>query len=478
MELIRYVHVLRRRLWMIVICPIVAALAAGIVSFALPPVYEAQVVLLVRPAQPLASSDPTVAALTADQISSTYAALMKEPPLLESVSADLGLKITPANLANEIKVTPETGTTILDVSVQDTNPAVARDVANRLVADFIVEIKGMQQQETQLPNARTGDNLVVVSPAVLPDKPVSPTKTLNVAIAFAAGLLIALGIAFLLDYLDQSIKSDEELTERLGLIPMGHIAFAPAGNARRAELVALDTHSPASEAYRALRTNLMFSTIDQELKTIVVTSSAPDEGKSRTAANLAVVLAEAGHKTLLIDADFRRPSLHKIFGRIRNVGLSNLILQDVAENEAITAVEKVPNLWLVTSGPIPPNPSELLGSGRFKELIARLRSAFTYVILDTPPVNAVTDAAILAAAANGTILVVEQGVTTFPALMHAKQLLDRVGAHTIGVVMNKVRASAGSYSYEYGNYGTPPKQSAEREPREPSESEPRITVRG
>lgn len=480
MELIRYVRVLRRRLWMIVICPIFAALAAGIVSFALPPVYEAQVVLLVRPAQPLQGSttDPAVAALTSAEISSTYASLMTKRPLLESVSADLGLKITPVNLAKEIKVTPETGTTILDVSVQDTNPALARDLANRLVADFIVEIKGFQQQEAQVPNARTGDNLVVVSPAVQPDTPVSPNKTLNVAIAFAAGLLVALGIAFLLDYLDQSIKSDEELTERLGLIPMGHIAFAPAGKARRAELVALDTHSPASEAYRAVRTSLMFSTIDQELKTLVVTSSAPEEGKSRTAANLAIVLAEAGHKTLLIDADFRRPSLHKFFGRIRNVGLSNLILQDVAENEAITAVEKVPNLWLVTSGSIPPNPSELLGSGRFKELMARLRSAFTYVILDTPPVNAVTDAAILAAAANGTILVVEQGVTTFPALGHAKQLLDRVGAHTIGVVMNKVRASGGSYSYEYGNYGTRPKQSAEREPREPSESEPRITVRG
>ena len=478
MELIKYVRVLRRRLWMIVICPIVAALVAGIASLALPPVYEAQVVLLVRPAQPLASTDPTVAALTSAQISQTYASLMTERPLLESVSADLGLKIQPEVLAQKITITPEPNTTILDVNVQDTNPALARDLANRLVADFITEVKQMQQQETQVPNARTGDNLIVVSPAVVPTAPISPNIRRNVAIAFAAGLLVALGIAFLLDYLDQSIKSDEDLTERLGLISIGHVAFTPGGKGRRAELVALDSQSPASEAYKTLRTNLLFSTIDQELKTIVVTSSGPGEGKSRTAANLAVVLAEAGHKTLLIDADFRRPSLHKIFGRIRNVGLSNLILQDVAENEAITAVEKVPNLWLVTSGPTPPNPSELLGSGRIKELMARLRGAFTYVILDTPPVNAVTDAAILAAAANGTILVVEQGRTTFPSLEHAKQLLDRVGAHTLGVVMNKVRASAGSYSYEYGNYETPPDQHGKPAPQQASDSEPRITVRG
>jgi len=456
MELIRYVRILRLRLWMIIVFPIVAALAAAMVSLALPAVYDAQVVLLVRPAQPLASTDPSVAALTSDQISRTYATLMTERPLLETVSADLGLNIKPVDLAKKIKVTPEPNTTILDVNVQDTDPTLARDLANRLVADFIVQVKQIQQQEAQTPNARSGDNLVVVSPAILPDRPVSPNVPLNVSIAFAAGLLLALGLAFLLGYLDQSIKSDEELTESLGLTSIGHIGFAPALKGTRTELVALDGRSPASEAYKVLRTSLMFSTIDQDLNTIVVTSPGPEEGKSRTAANLAIVLAEAGHKTLLVDADFRRPSLHKIFGRDRNVGLSNLILEDVPENQVITEVKMAPNLRLLTSGPIPPNPSELLGSGRVRELMARLRKAFTYVILDTPPVNAVTDAAILATAANGTILVIEQGVTTLAALRHAKQLLDRVGAHTVGVVINKARASPGSYPYEYGNYGTRP----------------------
>jgi receptor protein-tyrosine kinase len=474
MVLIRYVRVLRHRLWMIVMCPVVAALAAGVVGLLQAPVYEAHVSLYVRLAQPLTSSDPTATALTSDQILHTYASLVTERPLLDSVISELGLKISPQDLANEIKVTPVPNTTKLDVAVADTNPLIARDVANRLVADLISEVKQIEQQEAQLPNARSGDNLIVVSPAITPTGSISPNIPRNVAIAFALGLLTALGIAFLLDYLDQSIKSDEEVLLRLGLTSIGHIAYAPAAKGRRAELIALDTQSPASEAYRALRTSLMFSTIDQELRTIVVTSAAPGEGKTRTAANLAVVLADAGHKTVLIDADFRRPSQHKIFGRIRNVGFSNLILQDVAESEAIIAVDKVPNLWLITSGPIPPNPSELLGSGRVKELIARLSGTFTYVIFDTPPVNAVTDAAILAAGANGTILVVEQGRTTFPALRHAKQLLDRVGAPTIGVVMNKVRASAGSYSYEYGHYGTPAEVSPVLDPRPISEPEPRV----
>ena len=454
MNLRRYGRVLRHRWWMIVICPIVAALAAGAVSLVLPPVYEAHVALLVRPAQPLATTDPGVASLTTDQISKTYAALMTERPLLVLVSKQVGLTIRPEDLAKEINVTPQPNTQILDVAVRDTNPALARDLANQLVADLVDEVKGFQKLETQNPNSRSGDDLVVVSPAVLPDRPVSPNVPLNVVIACVAGLLATLGIAFLLDYLDQSIKSDEELSERVGLVAVGHIAFVPAGQGKGGELVTLDASSHASEAYKALRTSLLFSAIDQDLKVIVITSAEQGEGKSRTAANLAVALAHAENKTLLVDADFRRPSQHRIFGRIRNVGLSNLILRDVNPDEAISSVEAVPNLWLLTSGPTPPNPSELLGSGRMKELMAQLSEAFSYVIVDTPPVNAVTDASILAASASGTILVVEQGRTTVPALLHAKQVLARVRAHTIGAVINKVRAHTGAYSYDSGYYAS------------------------
>ena len=345
MELIRYTRVLRRRLALIVICPIVAALAAGIISFVLAPVYEAQVVLVVSPAQLLPSADPTTAALTSDQIIQTYASLVTQRPVLEKVISDLGLNTKPVDLAKKIKVTPVPSTEILNVTVQDTNPALARDTANQLVADFIDRVNQIQKLGTQ---SSTPDNLYIFSNAILPDKPVFPNIPLNIAVAFAAGLVFSIGLAFLLDYIDQSIKSDDELTERLGLFSIAHVAFAPAGKGKRAELVALDGQSPASEAYRALRTNLLFSAIDQKgLKTIVVTSSGPGEGKSRTAANLAVVLAHAGQKTVLIDADFRRPSLHKIFGRIRNVGLSNLAVQDVAEEEATSVVDEVPNLGLL-----------------------------------------------------------------------------------------------------------------------------------
>jgi polysaccharide biosynthesis transport protein len=449
MELSRYIRIVRRRLWMIVALPIVAALSAGFVSFLLPPVYEAHVSVYVRLAQPLVSTDPTGVSLNSDQVVRTYASLVTERQLLQSVINELGLKITPEDLSKEITATPVPNTTKLDVAVRNTNPALARDLDNSLVADLIAEVNQFQQQASQTSNSATRDNLFVVSPAVLPDRPVSPTKLVDVMLAFGAGLVVALGVAFLVDYLDQSIKNDDELTERLGLLTLSHIAFVPPVTAKRGELVALDAQSNSAEAFKALRTSILFATLDEDQKEIVVTSAGPGEGKSRTAANLAVVLAQAGHKTLLIDADFRRPSQHKIFGRVRNVGLSNLILRDAIESEAVVAHDPVPNLWVLTSGPPPPNPSELLGSGRMRELIIKLRGFFAYVIIDTPPINFVTDALILAANANGTVLVVEQGRTTYPALKRAQQMLGRVRARTLGAVMNKVRTSSGAYAYGY-----------------------------
>jgi capsular exopolysaccharide synthesis family protein len=455
---------------MIVACPLLAAVAAAAVSFALPPVYEAKVDLAVRPALFLPTTDPNAASVSSSQILATYALFMTEPLVLNKVIADLGMNNSSDELVKEVKVTPDNVALVLHITVQDTDPARARDVANTVVADFMSAVKQIQQVESQAPNARTADNFVVLSPAALPKQPVSPNKVLNIAVAFMAGFIVALGLSLLLDNLDQSVKSDEELTERLGLISLGHVPFLVASKGRGGELVTLDAQSHAAEAYKALRTSVLFSGVEREFRELVVTSAEMGEGKSRTAANLAVVFAQAGYRTLLIDADFRRPSQHRIFGRVRNVGLSNLILQDATEAEAITEVQAVANLSLLTSGPIPPNPSELLGSGRMRELLARLRGYFAYVIIDTPPVNAVTDAPILAAYANGTILVIEQGGTVFPALGRAKGMLDRVGAHTIGAVMNKVRASAATYAYEYGYYATPQAEQETPELKRPSES--------
>jgi succinoglycan biosynthesis transport protein ExoP len=454
----RYLRILRRSLWILILCPLVSAVVAGGVSTQLRPVYEAHVALLVRPAQVL-PVDTGVAAVTSDQISRTYAQLMVQRPLLEEVIKDLNLNTTSDKVAKQVRVTPQPNTTILDVAASSTNPQLARDVANTLVNDFITQMKDIQSQEQTQQNSRPQDNLVVVSPAVTPDKPVSPNILLNTLLAAAAGLLVAGGIVVMREYIDQTVKSDEELIRRTGLVPIGHIAYAPAPRVKRGELVVLDPSSTVAEAYRALRTNLLFSSLDRELKTIVVTSPAPGEGKSRTIANLAVALAQAGYSTLLIDADFRRPSQHRIFGRVRNVGLSNLMIQDIPENELVNAVADVTNLHFIASGPTPPNPSELLGSARMRSILAQLRSRFHYVLIDTPPVNVVTDASVLAASADGVVLVAESGRTTYPGLLHAREAIQRVGGTILGVVVNKLRSGASAYYYdgyyqEYGYYAS------------------------
>src|SRR6266851_2207999 len=456
MELIRYWRVMRRWAWLIIACPLVAALAAGVISLQLPKVYEAQVSLLVRPAQPL-SVVPGSAPLTADQVLRTYARLMTERPILERVISDEALGTDPVKLSRQITVTPEPSTTILDVAVRDTDPDRARRTANTLVADFLADVKAIQRSEANAPTASSADNLVVKSPAILPTEPVSPRPLLNIALAVLAGLAVGAGLAFLLDYMDQSVRSDEILRERVGLVPLGHISFVPAKPDRRGELLTLGGDAPVVEAYKALRTNLLFSSVDKEVKTIVITSAGPNEGKSRTAANLSIVLAQAGHPTLLVDADFRRPSQHRIFGRVRNVGLSNLIVQDMPEAALFVPDEQVKDLVILASGPTPPNPSELLGSAQMNGLLARFRKHFDYVVIDTPPVNAVTDATVLAANTDAAILVVDTNKATYTAVQHAKQALDRVGGKVLGSVMNKMKAAGGNYYYDaYAyNYGHP-----------------------
>jgi len=469
MELISYGRVIRRWAWLIILCPFVAALVAGVLSFTLPKTYEAKVALLVRPAQPL-SGDPSVAALTADQILRTYASWMTKPPVLQKVISDLNLRTDTTALSKQITVTPEPNTTILDIAVRDGDAATAVKIANTLADDFIAQVK-----DTQQATASSKDNFVVVAPAVQPTQPVFPKPLLNIALGLFVGLIAGLGLAFLLDYLDQSVRSDEILRERTGLVPLGHIAFTLAKSERRGELVTLDGDSPVVEAYKALRTNLLFSSVDRELKTIVVTSAVANEGKSRTAANLAIVLAQAGHPTLLVDADFRRPSQHRIFGRVRNVGLSNMFVQDMPEGSLFVTDEQVPGLVVLASGPTPPNPSELLGSAQMKALLARFRQGFDYVVMDTPPVNAVTDASVLASMSDAVIVVVETNKATYPGVHHAKQSLERVGAKVLGSVMNKMRPAGGSYYYYQYGYSSSAAPNG-KAPASPAASEPKTPV--
>ena len=213
------------------------------------------------------------------------------------------------------------------------------------------------------------------------------------------------------------------------------------------QLIALrDPRSPAAEAYRALRTNIQFSSLDKPLRTLLATSTAPDEGKSTTIANLAVTMAQSEQRVVLVDCDLRRPSLHTMFGLPNDEGLTSLMLQ---ENGRMPVQQtEVPGLLVLTSGPLPPRPADILGSRRMEAVIAQLREQADIVLFDTPPVNAVTDAAVLATKVDGVLLVFRVGATKRDRAREARRLLDKVNANYVGVVLTDVKGED-SYSY-YG----------------------------
>ena len=206
--------------------------------------------------------------------------------------------------------------------------------------------------------------------------------------------------------------------------------------------------SRTAEAFRTLRTNIQFSSLDKEIKTIVITSSGSGEGKSTVMSNLAITMAESGKKVILVDCDLRKPSIHKKMGITNSVGLTNILVQDVKKQECVFATT-VNNLYILTSGPVPPNPAELLGSKKMRNFIEELKSEFDLVLIDAPPVLAVTDAQILSTITDGVIFVASYGEAQKNALVDAKQLIDKVGGKILGIVFNKVPEAASGY---YGKY--------------------------
>lgn len=211
--------------------------------------------------------------------------------------------------------------------------------------------------------------------------------------------------------------------------------------------------SPTAEAYRTLRTNIQFSSIDSTIKSIVFTSSGPNEGKSTISVNTAVTMAQAEKKVLLIDCDLRKPKVHTFFNIRNGQGLTNILVEDLDYKKAINKIDNMDSLHVLTSGPIPPNPSELLGSKKMKGFVEKVKDEYDMVILDTPPVGMVTDAAILSTIVDGTILVCAVGEANIEATKIAKNLLEKVNANILGAVLNKVPVKGGGYyKYHYYNY--------------------------
>jgi capsular exopolysaccharide synthesis family protein len=310
------------------------------------------------------------------------------------------------------------------------------------------------------------NNISVTNAARPPREPVGPPRLRTIVLAFLLSLGAGVGLAFLLDYLDDTLKTVDDVDRylhlpSLALIPSRH--DRPRLKGRRAaapqeggEVTALaltsDVRSPIAEAYRHLRTSLLLSSAGQPPKTILVTSSQPSEGKTTTAINTAIMLAQTGAEVLLVDCDLRRPRIHANFSVSNARGLTNYLSGERDLSSLIQSYEKLPNLKLLTSGPIPPNPAELLGSNEMRRLLGTLGERFTHIVIDSPPAISFTDASILSTLVDGVMLVVHGGRSSRAVVRRARQQLVDVGANIFGVVLNNVKLESSDYYYYSGYY--------------------------
>ncbi|MDQ6748114.1 MAG: polysaccharide biosynthesis tyrosine autokinase [Candidatus Dormibacteraeota bacterium] len=468
MELERYWRVARRWLWLTIVLGLIAAITAGVVSYQQPKVYRATAVALVNPTQAILPNSTGV--LTTDELVATYVHLLAQTPVRDQLVrfGNLG-----GDQAGSVVVTAlvEPGTTVVDINLDAADPQVALAAARAIIPAFNGSLDELQQEVQGASGATKLQALVPVRlPTAVPSNPVRPQPVRDAVIALVAGMVLGTGIGFLLERLDSTIKSEADVRALLDLPLLGAVAFKAVrgGRAGAAEEVALVTvrepDDAVSEAFRAIRTNLLFSTVDRPLRSIVVTSTIPGEGKTSTACNIAVAMAQAGSRVILVDADFRRPALHRIF-KFDNLGLGNLILGDRLEEEVIRATG-IRNLRVVCSGPTPPNPSELLGSAGMRRANERLLELADVVIYDTPPVGAVTDASVLGARADGVILVVERGRPPVQKIQKVRDTLNSVGASILGAVLNKLLDDeAGYYSEYYNRSSSAGKRSTRKRPK-------------
>lgn len=436
----RYIAMFSRWWWLLFAGSAIAGAAAYFVTGTIEPTYRASATLLINQVETPGSivySD----VLTSERLTQTYRELITKRPILESVvdhAAEPGLTV--GELRSKLNTKAVKDTQLVTVSVSDQSPERAARLANYVAQTFV-------QAETSDAITRPGTTRIV-EPAGVPVSPVSPNLKMNVAAAVLLGLLLAGGLALLIEHLDDTVKSSEDVNFASGLRTIGEVGRLPHDK----DKIPLSTRGmPMAEAetFAMLRTNVQFSSIARPVRVILVASASSGEGKSTTAANYAISCAEAGKCVALVDVDLRRPALHRAFGLENSTGLTSILLKDARLDDDSLLPTLNPNLFVIPSGPLPPNPAELLEWSGFDAIIEQIKERVDLVVLDSAPLLAVADARILAAKADATILVVEQGQTRAGELRAAHNALTRASANVLGVVINKVRRGRGSYGYYY-----------------------------
>ncbi len=506
MEIREYLQVIQRWFWLILVGMVAATIIALIVSLTQKPIYEASTMLLVSRGG-VGDSEDVNAISGYSQLAQSYVQRLTNYEVLTEAVGNIGIAADIEELEESITVVNLRDTQLIELKVEHTDPRIARDLAieipkvfaernaaqqlsrfsdskdslleeldklslelneaeEALAAENSLSSPDQTKQEqlrsdiSLLRNSRRellGDfetlrvaeaqnlnNIFVDEQARLPQEPVRPIVWRNALLAAIVGAMGSLAIAFLIEYFDDTIKTPEDVGKLVNLPVLGGVATIEGETPADRLVMKNEPRSPLAESFRRIRTNLQFSAVARDIHSILVTSPNQAEGKSTTAANLAAALAQNGKTVILVDADMRRPTLHKIYQKPNNSGLSNLII-DKENSERYLQKSDIPGLRILTSGPIPPNQTEMLGSQRMEETLGYLESLADYVVVDSPPTLAVTDSSILTRLVSVTVLVIKASQTTQQALVSAVEQLVGVGGHVSGLTLNNLTKRSGYY---------------------------------
>jgi succinoglycan biosynthesis transport protein ExoP len=515
-EIFEYLNPLRRWWWLVILGTLVAVSASYVALLRQPPVYQARTAMMIG--RTMTDPNPNYADIyMIEQLANTYADLASRAPVRKATMESLGIGWLPAYnvqlvpntqlleitvsatdpslaqaaadaLAQAMVAQSPTGSNSevqqrqgfvtqqldeLEAAIQETRDEITKTQAGlagmlsaREIADAQAQIAALQSKlrdlqsnyAVLLSNTDQGaaNTLTVVEPAELPTSPTGGGKMRTLLLVAMIGFILSAGTAYLLSYLDDTLKTPADVKRALGLTTLAGVPVVQDLSPGQELLMLSGNHSAASEAYRVLRTNLQFTAVDHPLRTLLVTSPAPSEGKSLTTANLAVALAQAGLSVVVLDTDLHRPRLHKLFGVPSSTGLTSALLEEHPVTAGVLRPTSDPRLRVLPSGPTPPNPTELLGSERMRELISSLAEEADILLLDSPPVLILADAAVLSTMVDGVLLVIDAGRTRRDAAAKAVESLRAVNARLVGAVINRMPTrGAGSYYYYhyYKDYG-------------------------
>jgi capsular exopolysaccharide synthesis family protein len=491
-----YAQLVRRRKWWVIALGLVGVVVSLAISFAQPKQYAATAQVLVQPSSDSSALGTIEQPVTQTEVQ-TMQQLVSSVPVTNAVRRQLGR--APGVSAAEVAQT-----NMISITATDAVPAQAARVANAYAAAFVsyqrtvalgslAAVEGqlraqirsigtqirhlrrtpgsgseltalvnqqvvLREQLTQMQVNATGDTggLALVTPAQAPASPNSPKPAEDGLLGLGVGLILGLAAAFLRERLDDAVASSQTAEEFGGATVLAAVPMINSWKKRDKPLVVSLARpmSPAAEAYRSLRTSLQFARQERDLRTILVTSPGAAEGRTSTLSNLGAMFAQAGERVVLVSCDLRKPRLGAFFGVDERLGLTTAVLGEQPVEELIQSLPGDDNLWLLASGQPPPNPSELLNGMRVQEIFSTLRGLFDLVLIDSPPVLAVTDAVVLSKDADATLLVVAAGQTRRGDLQRAAERLAQVNARVTGIVLNETSRQGGGYGYRYGSGGT------------------------